>query len=47
MNDNKKQSIHGKKISKKKAMKALGDPKTWAEFSEKLYKEFRKKWLEQ
>ena len=38
-----KSSIHGQKISLKRAFESLGDPKTWGQFSEKLYKEFKKK----
>ncbi len=39
----KKQSISGKRISKKGAFKGLGNPKTWPEHKEKIIKEFKQR----
>lgn len=36
-------SIHGAKITKKQALKGLGNPKTWEAFRKKVMKEFRRK----
>ena len=41
--NNKKDSIQGKKITKKEAMKGLGNPKTWKKFKKQLDKEFKQK----
>ena len=38
-----RKSIHGKKISRKQALKGLGDPKTWEKDKKRLMKEFRSK----
>lgn len=38
-----KPSIHGKKISRKQALKGLGDPKTWEDDKKKIMRESRRK----
>ena len=38
-----KKSLSGKRISKKEALRGLGDPRKWAADSEKVYAEFRAK----
>lgn len=39
----KKSGLHGKKISKKDALRGLGDPANWNEFSAKIYEDFNRK----
>lgn len=39
----KPQKLGGRKISRRAALKGLGDPKTWAKHKEKVEKEFREK----
>lgn len=39
----KRQKMFGNEISKKEAMKGLGDPCTWDNFSKSVYNEFTKK----
>jgi len=38
-----KEFIGGKKISKKEALKGLGNPETWKKVSEKVIKDFKSK----
>lgn len=39
----KKSPLGGKKITKKQALKGLGNPKDWEKFANEVYKEFKKK----
>lgn len=38
-----KKSIHGRKISRKQALKGLGNSRTWENDKKKILKEFRQK----
>ncbi len=38
-----RKSIHGRKVTRKQALRGLGNPKTWKKDKEKLMKEFRSK----
>ncbi len=37
------ETIHGKKVTRKQALKGLGRPESWIEFSKKAYEDFQKK----